>query len=296
MTTASYTSTFAHAADADFRQWGSDFSAMLDQIGFPKTADSGQINWATVSRPTIAAAAGYEVRHFNDSLAATAPIVVKIEFGSSGAVANNPGVWMTIGRGSDGAGNITGVMFGRTQMVAAGTTILSTTTAYPTYGCAVEGCVWWLLKGGGVNMGPSKGFFGVSIMRSADDSGAPTAEGVVVAYSATASYAMFVASYGYATSYVQGNGQIQIPGGYYTCIPFNMTSTLAGSPAQYQAFRFNAPFPMVRVIPYCMVLCNGDATAAGVSFQATPSGVTPRTYLCIGQFFSGYDRPSFIWE
>ena len=47
-----------HANDADFRAWGSDLSVSLGQVGLVKTADTGQIEWVTVTRPTINTKAG----------------------------------------------------------------------------------------------------------------------------------------------------------------------------------------------------------------------------------------------
>lgn len=110
MTTATFSAAPSNASDAEFRAWGSGLSAALAAVGLVKTADTGQINWGTVLKPAGASTfQGYEIWRFNDSLQATAPVFLKVEFGSSGSV-GNPAVRVTVGKGSDGAGTITGII------------------------------------------------------------------------------------------------------------------------------------------------------------------------------------------
>lgn len=92
--------------DTEFRDWGSAFNGLLDSIGWVQTADTGQIDWGTVTKPAQGTAAGYEIWRLDDALQATAPIFLKIEFGarSDGGWA----LWITIGTGSNGSGSLTG--------------------------------------------------------------------------------------------------------------------------------------------------------------------------------------------
>lgn len=100
-----------NSTDVNFRAWGSAISAALTAAGFPLTADTGQINWTTVTHPTTASAStGYEIRTFSDAAQATAPIYFKVTYGSS-TLATTPQIYVTAGTGSDGAGNITGTYF-----------------------------------------------------------------------------------------------------------------------------------------------------------------------------------------
>ena len=97
--------TQAIADDATFRIRGKWYSDRLTDIGWAKTAATGQIDWATVSKPGAAnTVAGYEIRKSNDG---KTDIYVKIEYGS-GSAATNLGFWITAGVGSDGAATITG--------------------------------------------------------------------------------------------------------------------------------------------------------------------------------------------
>ena len=104
MAVASFTAKAASSTDALLRDWGSKLSAAIQSVGLVKTADTGQIDWNTVvNGPTVR---GYEIFRFNDTLQATAPIFIKLEYGGS----NNVMFKTTVGKGTDGAGNITGVL------------------------------------------------------------------------------------------------------------------------------------------------------------------------------------------
>lgn len=109
---ASFTASpanFTNSSDANFRTWGSYIAARLAAVGLVQTGDTGQINWTTVLAPgAISTFMGYEIWRFNDSLQATAPVFIKIEYGSSTGVAANPGVRIQFGSGSNGTGGLTG--------------------------------------------------------------------------------------------------------------------------------------------------------------------------------------------
>lgn len=93
--------------DAGFRAWGSKIAKALAEVGLIQTADSGQINWTTVTTPAVNATyAGYEIWRFNDSAQSGQPIYMKVEYGRA-AAASRPSIRMTYGRGSDGAGTLT---------------------------------------------------------------------------------------------------------------------------------------------------------------------------------------------
>lgn len=134
MTARSFSAAPTNASDAAFRLWGKGISDSF-AVAWVQTADTGQVNWTTVTAPVaINTAQGYEIWRMADSLQATAPVFVKIEYGSAGAV-NTPAIWLTIGTGSNGSGMITGILFPRTQMYNGG----SSATAYTSYGSVAAG-------------------------------------------------------------------------------------------------------------------------------------------------------------
>lgn len=94
--------------DADYRTFCQGAHNALVSIGtLVQTADTGQLNLSTVTRPSIGTYAGYEIFRFNDALQATVPIFVKVEYGSSATAVTIPALGVTCGSGTDGAGNLT---------------------------------------------------------------------------------------------------------------------------------------------------------------------------------------------
>lgn len=93
-----------NASDAEFRKWGKAISDGFAAAGWVKHGTD--IDWATVATPTGAGAKGYEIWRMNDALQATAPVFLKIEYGE-GTTTDRPQIWLTLGNGADGGGNIT---------------------------------------------------------------------------------------------------------------------------------------------------------------------------------------------
>lgn len=121
--------------DAEFRTWGSGVAAALQACGLVKTSDTGQIDWATVTRPAgTTTAAGYEIYRFNDALQATKPVVIKVEYGNANSV-GAPSLWITVGSTTNGAGTITGVAITtRRQTAFTGQAVGTVWTAYTSGG------------------------------------------------------------------------------------------------------------------------------------------------------------------
>jgi hypothetical protein len=168
---ASFTATpanWTNSSDANFRTWGSYLAARFLAVGLVQTADTGQINWTTVTAPvSISTYQGYEIWRFDDTLQATAPVYFKIQYGSGNVSANNPATSIVFGTGSDGTGNLTGSL---------STAIVSTITAYATAGS--------LFGSGSTNRfvfatwnGASTGVW-LGFERTLDSAGDVTSEGV----------------------------------------------------------------------------------------------------------------------
>ena len=98
-----------NATDADFRAWGSGMSAAIQALGWVKTADTGQIDWLTVTRPLAnGAKMGFEVFRAADSLQASTPWFVRFDYGADPNGSARAGLYIRIGTGTDGAGTLTG--------------------------------------------------------------------------------------------------------------------------------------------------------------------------------------------
>lgn len=157
----------ALTTDEEFRLIVAAFRQAFSDQGLIRTADTGQIDPSTVVRAAINTAAGYEIWRFNDALQATSSIFIKVEYGT-GPSASMPGMWITVGTGSDGAGNITGTIIAREQLHSANANALSanTTISYfsssPGRMCFVYNC----------SLSADSHSFGLALERGKDATGA----------------------------------------------------------------------------------------------------------------------------
>lgn len=161
-------------SDATFRTWATWISNVFTLSGgWVNTSDTGQVNLTTMNRQGANVSAGYKVYRMNDALQSTVPVFVKIEFGAGNSTAN-PSIWLTIGTGSDGAGNITGTLQARLQLSC---------TANSTTGTAAYGSVSTNRIGVGAFLGATTNatlaFF---IERTKDAAGADTNTGILFGY------------------------------------------------------------------------------------------------------------------
>lgn len=170
---ASFTASpanFTNSSDANFRSWGSYIAARLAAVGLVQTADTGQINWTTVLTPPAANTyQGYEIWRFNDSLQATAPVYIKIEYGESTGV-DSPSVRIQFGSGSNGTGGLTGNL--SAQYLASNSAVAGACTVVGS-GATNRFCICMgFTTAGGYGM-----FFGFE--RSKDAAGNDTTEAVL---------------------------------------------------------------------------------------------------------------------
>lgn len=284
MTTQSWNTPITHTTDANFRAWGSEISARLAAIGLVQTADTGQINWTTVTRPGTNTAAGYEIWRFNDSLQGSAPIFLKVEYGT-GSGATSPGMWLTVGTGSNGSGTITGTATTRVQC-SSNAAATNTLTNYQSYACAVDGLAWIATKFNAAVTG--KGSMGFAICRTCDASGSPTTTGFVVytcSTSGNTTGATAVQSIRTAATAVAFAANTT---GLYSFIVHGTTSSVDGSDTQ--AYLHWMPTPKVLPVFGACTMIQAEATF-GTTFSTTLVGSTARTYLsvetCIGQAGAG---------
>ena len=182
MATATVNLTPVQTTDAQFRAWGSGVSAQFIAMGLVAAADTGQINWTTVTTPAGAnASQGYEILKFNDSLQATDPIFIKVEYGS-GSAAATPAIFFTFGTGSNGTGTLTGPISARYQLVG-GSYATNSLTCYIS-GSSNRIQMALFLQGTGASA--SINFF-FSIERTKDASGADTNLGLLIVFKTSSS-------------------------------------------------------------------------------------------------------------
>ena len=107
------------SSDANFRVWGSAISAALTSMGWAMTADTGQVNWTTVTAP----AAGtfvYEIWEPQDALQTGGTVFyLKLEYSKTSGSPAGIRVRASLGTGTNGSGTLTG--FVTSAMETAGT-------------------------------------------------------------------------------------------------------------------------------------------------------------------------------
>ena len=179
MSTVSSSGPLYNDTDAHFRAWCQHFHDTF-ALGWVQTSDTGQINLGTVAKPAAGnAKQGYEIWKMADTLQATAPCYVRIDYGS-GTIATYPGIWLTIGTGSDGSGNITGKIYDGGGVVAAGLVSSGNATSYTHYGSADTNRITVMLGADSASY-----HVGFGIERTKDANGDDTATGFLTAGAAS---------------------------------------------------------------------------------------------------------------
>lgn len=115
---------------ANFKAWAQGLHDAMLAVGFVQTSDTGQIDFNAITvMPAVNTNVGYAIYELNDSLSGTQPIYVKIEFKTW--IATNAKAMPTtqVGRGTDGAGTLTGIFLDYRAMVYYSSSSTSTTSS-----------------------------------------------------------------------------------------------------------------------------------------------------------------------
>jgi hypothetical protein len=175
----------SNSTAALFRAWTQFIhDTLITTGGWVDPGDTGQMDFATVTYPnTVNTKAGYRIYRMNDALQATAPVFIRLDFGGGNAGSGaNPGIWVTIGQGSDGAGTIQKIRFNGGAVVSPPTmmTGVAATGAHNNYGSADSGRAQFGLFVNTTSAGRAMVF---SIERTKDINGDDTADGLIFMYS-----------------------------------------------------------------------------------------------------------------
>lgn len=290
MTTYTTSSVLDQSTDAGFQAWGTEFNAALAAVGLTQTTDTGQIDWTSVTRPSGANTfAGYEIWAFNDTLQSTAPIFIRMHYGTNNYGQAAPGITVQLGTGTDGAGNLTGHT--TPECCICQGSAPPNNVSYTSRFCysATQGYLGVAWKQGAGNGGMDQTFGGMYIMRSNDSTGAPTGEAVIqVAASANNSGWANTNSFACVLNFSSGqlfpqytpSNYFQSYGSYWALWPLGALSTSDGSDVSV--------FPGFVNIPKIMATANfGIALYGEIAVGSTVSvaivGSTPHTFLAVGR-------------
>lgn len=287
MTTSTYSTTWAHVDSPSFRLWGSKLSAALQACGLLQTADTGQINWTTVAYSNTASfSSGYEIYQFTDELQATSPVFIRIDYGTGnqpGVATGSPSIWVTVGTGTDGAGNLTGVVSTQEQITGLGSAqqISSNTLPYPTYISFNGSYLGVVHKLNGTNW-PGDGYTwsgGVFMVGRGTNTAGQYVAGEVV-------FACSTPNNGPPPQAIvqcmnTANGLITTSSnGSFTCAWYSPTSTSVNG-SNFQVYPCWGAFNQVEPINWMLLGLNAEV-GQGTTVLATPFGTTQHTYLMTG--------------
>jgi hypothetical protein len=236
-----------------------------------QTADTGQINWATVTRPGTNTDGGYEIWRFDDTHQATAPVFFRVNYGTYGT-ATRPRLTIIVGTSSNGSGTIGGVTVASTIInVTADPT--SSATNYTTRACAVDGAFGFMW---GLGANASVGYAFLGIFRSVDSSGAANADAVQIYMTNTATAGTLIGCHviRYATA-----DTVQMTAATQCLVHGGVASSLVGGKAQ--VYKHYMATPRVRPHPWLLTVINTEI-GNNTQFTATAVGVTSRNYVSSG--------------
>lgn len=162
------------ADDASFRTWAQGIEAQILAVGLALASDTGQLDLTTATRPaTVTTFAGFKMYRFNDSLQATKPFFLKVEYGVGGAT-DRPALRVSCGTVTNGAGTFTGTYLVTTTNVLAG----ASKSAGNTLESFCSGSSARVLLAH--NVDPANGTYGFGFIaeRTVDPDGTPNGDGV----------------------------------------------------------------------------------------------------------------------
>lgn len=280
MATHTFLTSMSNATDVLFRKWVGSFVDALLAVGMVQTADTGQMNPATATAPAAGnAKTGFVVLRFDDALQATAPIYVRLDFGSGAGGATAPAVWLTIGKGSNGAGIISGVLLAETQIGRVTGALHVTTTEYTGLAAGGPGFVALMPFANDETTTGIRCFY-LLIERTRDATGTATGDGLTVLFDTygNGGHTLVLAAYMahvYTINYATGAYFLQAPP---VTGPYSINGAVAGPSTSLAAGGIGPVFPWVLMAPAiapwqsCVIVSIPSGDFPGGDFETTLCG------------------------
>src|SRR5258708_8690317 len=262
---------------ANFKLWAQPISAFFSTATWTQSADTGQVNWSTIGAVPGSGAYVYEIWQPNDGLTT---FYVKMEYGNVSGT-NCPGLKISIGAGTNGAGTLTGFVMGPQQVCGTSYTPASTTVTYECNFSGAAGRIGVMMWRTGT-VGQQQFF---AIERSVNSSGAYTSSHVTLFVSGNGggqvgrfcAQASHVFGVGIAPNNLNNSGATN-SGGWISRM---QDPTSSASSSFNGSIPFDTPTPAIGYFDFPLTVC-GVAFASdiveGVTFTATLYGNT-RTFL-----------------
>ena len=300
MATSLTNSIVDNTSDAGFRVWGLEFHNQLLACGLTQTADTGQINWATVVRAVAGLYAGSEVWRFNDTLQSTTPIFLIFSFGSGGGSQSAPLIRLIVcgstnGASSPAAFNNVGCICGMNSYSAipnSAITYLSRFVYNATMG--FFGFVWKIganTVGSSVDAAYQAGF----VFRSNNSAGSATGDAVMILTAGATQAGSTTTTYGCMQCMNFVTGLIYPPnpnsqGQVWSLHPFMGTSTIVNAQLAVDPIFFMTPSIG---ITNCLARGLKTETPLHSQISLTLVGATAHNYIQVGNVFGGYSSMAY---
>jgi hypothetical protein len=290
MTTATSVSRIRHDSDAMFQEWIQEMTTKLAACGLVQTADTGQINTGTATRPAPNTSAGYQIWRFDDALQSTVPVFIRFEYRSGGGT-TIPTMFVGVGTSTDGLGTLTGLNFTPVVMGNSNSSQISDTLRN-SYWCHTDGFFGMNWK---VGAGNTEMLFGIA--RTANyTTGAATGDGLLVAKLGTTTFAIYAFKLTGTTSIIVETNVNSAQLCHWPML--TSSSSLVGLDPQVAL----AWIPLPRVTPvFGLVGVRDSEFLAHNTFTFTPIGSISHTYLALSSQFSymcaaSYLKAAMLWE
>lgn len=289
MTFATSSTRIRHDSDALFREWVLEMTTKMAACGMVQHTDTGQIDPATVVRAGANADAGFQIWRFNDALQATAPIFMRINYGTSSS-ASAPRLQVQFGTSTNGTGTLGGVTTTLSQ-TSSFNQVMTTDDLRNSYWTHSPGIFAMNWKQGAGN---TESF--IIVGRIMDANGAPTADGALPMVFGINVLRTSCMKFG------SGSGNLNETNSIATASichwPFSRASSVVG--ADPQASIPFGMFPKAYPIYGFLGVLNAEFPT-GNTFLATPLGPTSHTYMALSNaspFLNSQNtlKPAVVWE
>lgn len=299
MTTSLVSATYSQAATANFQAWINEiYTALVTTCGLTQSADTGQMAVPTTATLPGAAntSAGFYMFQFNDTLQATAPVFIRLDFGTGTSVPA-PSILVQVGTGTNGAGTLTGRVTLQQQATSNSAIQNPGITTYNSRYCynATQGFLGVVWKTGSTTSLGNIAMAGLYVFRSVGASGATTADSIQVLVSSSGSSNgttgnagnMQVIDNNIPTVYSGGSNPLLSQTTWNAISPFGNSASLVGTTGQvFPCWQLANTLSQAAIgITNALAMAFISEIPIGTTTNINILGSTTLTYMSAGQPF-----------